>query len=127
MDLLVTSGRMIACWLQVIHDTGVPSIYYREDTNDLFGSFRHTFVLHTSSRSNFHSLQVDGSLLLQISSFICIFLFTGMHVWPIFGARLLRSLWNFHHWIPGKKSHSLDYSLGIFGAVGPEVIFHCGF
>ena len=46
-----------------------------------------------------------------------------MRVWPIFGARLLISLWDFYHWIPGKESHSLDYSLGLFGAVGPEVIF----
>ena len=66
---------------------------------------------------------MNDLLLLQGSSFICIFLFMGMHVWPIVGARLLRSLWDFRCWILGEKSHSLDYSLGLFRAVGPEVIF----
>ena len=79
--------------------------------------------MYRGSRSNFQSIQVDGSLYLQISSFICLFLFIGMRVWPIFRARLLISLWDFHHWIPGKKSHNLDYLLGLFRAIGPEVIF----
>ena len=46
-----------------------------------------------------------------------------MRVWPIFGARLVKSLWDFHHWIPGEKSHRMDYSLGLFKAVDLEVIF----
>ena len=50
-----------------------------------------------------------------------------MRVWPVFGARLLRSLWDFRSWIPGEKLHSLDYSLGLFRAVRLEVIFHWGF
>ena len=68
MDLLVTSNRMIAGWLQDkiqgIHDTGVPGIYYREATDGLFGSFGHTYVLHTGSKSSFQSIKVDGPLLL---------------------------------------------------------------
>lgn len=59
----------------------------------------------------------------KLSLFTCIFLFTGIRVQPIIGARLLRSLWDFCHWILGEKSHSLDYSLGLFEAVGSEVIF----
>lgn len=78
------------------------------------------------SRSIFQRIQVDGSFLLQGLPFICIFLSMGMCVWPIFGARLLRSLWNFRRWIPSEKSHRLDYSLGLFGAIVPKVIFHGG-
>lgn len=49
-----------------------------------------------------------------------------MCVWHIFGARLVKSLWDFHRWIPGEKSHRMDYSLSLFGAVCSEVIFHGG-
>ena len=50
----------------------------------------------------------------------------GMHVWPISRARDVRSLWDFCPWILGEKSHMIDYSLGIFGTVGLEVIFIVG-
>lgn len=55
------------------------------------------------------------------------FLSTGMRVWPISWARDIRSLWDFRRWIPGEKSHMIDYLLGLFGIVGPEVIFIVGF
>jgi hypothetical protein len=99
-------------WLATWQDIGYS--WYRCPTHlfdGLFGSFGQTYVLHIGSGSNFQSIQVDGSLLLQISSFICIFLSMGMHVWLIFEARLLRSLWDFCCWIPGEKLQSLDYSL----------------
>ena len=59
----------------------------------------------------------------RLSLFTCIFLFTRTCVQPINGARLFRSLWDFRRRIPKKRSHSLDYSLGLFGAIGLEVIF----
>lgn len=50
----------------------------------------------------------------------------GMRVWPIFGVRLLKSLWDFHRLTLGEKSHRMDYSLRIFKAIASKVIFHGG-
>ena len=51
---------------------------------------------------------------------------TGMRVWPIFGTRLVRSLWSFRRWIPSEKSHKMNYSLGLFRAADLEVILYGG-
>ena len=71
-------------------------------------------------------VHVDDSFWLQGSSLYALFLSTGMRVQLIFWARFVKSLWDFRHWILDEKSHKMDYSLGLFRAVGSEVIFYGG-
>ena len=76
--------------------------------------------------SSLQMAQVIGLFSILDLSFIYIFLSMGMCVEPISWARDVRSLWDFRHWIPGKKSHKIDYSLGLFSTIGSDVIFIVG-
>lgn len=55
-----------------------------------------------------------------------LFLSTRMLASPILGPRLVRSQWDFHHWIPCEKSGRTDYSLGLFKMVDQEVFLDIG-
>lgn len=112
----VTSCRMI----QVSH-----AGYYREDIGSLLVHLD-THIAHIQvSIFSWQFIQLDSLLWLQ-GPFMPIFLSTGMRAWLISWVILVRSLWDFRHWIPGENSRRMDYSLGPFGTVDVEVIFSGG-